>query len=400
MKKLWYKLLKTIAPVVIVTGATTSLASCHHKSGPQYNFDDFVKDAQGVTTAQLLNVTFPTGWKDAKMSELKLGEFHPDEAHSIISVTITRTIVGHETNPYIASFENIFGDSPKYDVEDWICSSIPAPIYPHSWDVFKISAKAVLAADLLSTAKPWDNSSKYKWELYGTPAQKVWSETEKAEFDTYGSLTAKDAYKGMQGAPIANDSTKTITAIISKKGKNGAYDSDPIKAVITYKNAQVYKLSDWAFSTDKQLQSINKVKNIITGISESVGLNIRPTFNNNNWMILQDHKTQKVINNDGIDHDPKHNIYNIIDNKYAIDHGPAGQGKIVYAGERAPDLTNPLETKFELVFTFQHWDYAAGKPKTATINMFFNFVYANGKDDSAGGSPFDYTWIAYCITSW
>ncbi len=147
-----------------------------------------------------------------------------------------------------------FHNQDTYNLEDWTFSQDPN-IY--SWLEFKAAATLISATDLLTQVQKSVAWSTFKWS--GDASINVWKASDLAEFDIYGGLNdGQDPYKGMNGKPTANDLTHTITAIISINDptKRGLYNANPIKSVITrtYRNKD-YKVSDWKFIQDHQLQS-------------------------------------------------------------------------------------------------------------------------------------------------
>ena len=126
-----------------------------------------------------------------------------------------------------------------------------------NFDQFSKKALAVTAGQLLQAAKDNKSINSMNWDIAVTSkSQNIWNATEKANFDVYGGWNAPQSYKGMKGKPTVNATKHTITAIISKVGKDGHYDSDPIKAVIAFDGTTDYNIKNWKFSQTAQKQDL------------------------------------------------------------------------------------------------------------------------------------------------
>ncbi len=230
------------------------MASCSHSNSKnEYTWNQFKTAAGQEIAFKIVQASKPSGWSAAVGGELTNDKFNiNDDAQSII-VNITWTKANDKFNPSIDQFEIDYTDNAAYSIGLWTAGT-PHAIYGPTWDRFKMVASSISANQLLAIAQPWtsDHQKTFIWE-FGIATQRSWSKTETAKFDTFGSLTGTDSYQGMAGKPIIDESKQTVTAIISKTGKNGAYDSDPIKAIATYKKDQNYNINNWVFSKDTQL---------------------------------------------------------------------------------------------------------------------------------------------------
>ncbi len=341
----------------------TTIISCGHKAtSPHYSWTQFKTAVSKEKAINIVNITKPINWTNNPIaSEVSIINSKIDENNFNIKLDINRVSNDlHST----ASFEIDYTNNQKYDIEDWHCTSEPSFT---EWSIFKMAALQVTAINLLKVISDTGQINTFKW-TYGTPSQIAWVGKDSPEFDTYGSLTANDAYKGMQGAPIASDSAKTITAIISKKGKKGAYDSDPIKAIIHYQAGTKYQISDWKFSQVEQLQSWEKFNNIFTHQLELT--NNWGSFNAVNWMTANGHN--------GNSH--SESIDTILNETGYSNHEP------LIMKSHQIDKTKPKEITMEIVFKF------LASNQANELSLLINFQYANQKDSSAGGSVFSYTW--------
>ncbi len=413
IKKINAKLLFKLASPLLIISSTATVVSCGHKtSAPvKYTFDDFVLDAENASKIDIVTNSKLKEWVKTTDQELSMGEFSQNDELGSVSVNITRTPTNDKDNPYVATFTIQYQNNVKYDVTKWKCSSGPKPTNAFSWDKFKGLALNVTPQQLLNTIKPASNTAKYQWNFYGTDQQKIWSDKDLAVFDTFGALTSKDSYQGMKGKPVVDDTAKTITAIICKKFFNpdgsidqnveGLYFSDPIKVVATYTEGQEYKLSVWNSDKTmptKQIESVERTASLITAITPSNGENIKDNFNDTNWMIYQENITYKIIDDSGINHSAKNNIFDVLINRYPNEFNGAFTGNVTLtSASSAP--ANSTEKQFKLVFSFLTYtgiDNAKNSHPYANfshhISLYWNALFVDGKSPNHGVWPFNYTW--------
>ncbi len=378
------KIIKFIAiglGVIGPVGFGLNLVSCGQKQNHNNSWTKFKAAVNKETAINIVNVTKPTGWGDAAADQLKI------ENIKTIDLTQEATLDIHFTKNKdigfsLASFVIDYVDDEKYNVSSWTCSHQPQFVNS-DWTKFKNLALASKAQDLLTAAHPWTDKNKYKWE-FGTSAEATWASTDKAEFDTFGNVDNSDAYKGMQGQVKVDDNAKTITAIISKEGKNGAYDSNPIKADLTFKAGQVYNVNDWVFTKDVQLQSYNKfltfwniaVKQVTDTKDDNQGL---ATFLESNWMTLGKDTTGNAHPAGGIIKILNENTYDNLKN-IQLNDTPADPTFI--PGDNKPEYQFKIAIKF----------YYAGHDDLSILSLYFNFILANKKDKIGGGTAFNYVW--------
>ncbi len=273
----------SLTPII----ATTSLIVTSCGKAKITAWDRFRDAATKDSALNIFTAAHPDAWPkpDANSAaKLTIGSFKINNQQKIISVDITYQLNSYTTSTGV--FQILFKNK-TYSKWNWIIASHPKT--NHDWSLFKHNALAVTPADLLKTVKSqtsvWNS---LKWSV-GTPQQTVWSSSAVAEFDIYGSVDKSDPYQGMQGKPTADETAKTITAIISIKNKNGAYDSNPIKAVIHYNDEDLYNIENWAFSKDSQSQSFLKYSQLAKVTIDKVkaagkNFSLWSTFFDNNWM--------------------------------------------------------------------------------------------------------------------
>ncbi len=243
-----------ITPFAIIGGVslcTSAITSCGKKSTPppKATWNQFLAKAEAETLSNIVYNAYPSAgnWKNLPNSDLsKDGDFKVTNHRLEI-------IIKSISKQGSASFSITAPDDNVYSVDDWTCFKQPPPPPSEQWNTFKTAAKAVSAEALLLQVKKMPNI----WDSFfwiGNTDQQKWKDNALAEFDIYGGAGGSDPYKGMAGKPIIDASHRTITAIISIQGKNGTFDSDPIKVVITDQGLD-YNIKNWIFSQDQQLQS-------------------------------------------------------------------------------------------------------------------------------------------------
>ncbi len=237
----------TLIPAVATTAVVAT--SCGKKADNKYRWADFEKAAKQETAINIYNATTPAAWAGATADQLSLGAFSSDDTQKSVSVDITRTFNVDQTS--IGTFTITYLNNSKYDVKNWTNPKPPANNL--TWGNFKAVALKETATNLLSAAKKAKNWKLLKWSV-GDSTQLIWQDSAIAEFDNYGSSGTNDPYKGMAGSLSANDSSKTVSGIISIKGREGNYDANPIKVSITFASKS-YDIQNWTFSIGTQLQS-------------------------------------------------------------------------------------------------------------------------------------------------
>ena len=380
------KLFSVSAMLVIAATTITTTVSCqryiNHDSFED-KWDAFEKAAEDEAAINIVNTDVPTGWENSKAEELVIWNIKITPKTYTIELDILRNFKNSSTD---AVFQIIYIFGNEYSVGQWVCILQPKD-NDGSWDKFKINALTVTPTQLLESAEEQKKLYSFKW-TYGTPAQIKWTENDGAEFDVYGGVGKNDPYKGMKGKPTINNNNQTVTAIISKKGKNGAYDSDPIKATIQFITGELYNLRYWKFSKMQQSQSLKKTNSIIDQQVKVGGSNFK-TFESTNFMtygndnagihhnVLND-KIDDVLNRNDLPNRWDHPI------KYGWS---AGGTKGVEGG--------PIGHKYwqsQITFLVETHD----------LNIFnlwltFKYFYWNGKDASAGGNAFTFTWSGVIV---
>ena len=384
LNKKFIKLLSVTLTTSSILATDIVVISCSKKEPKEtYTWADFKKDAQKETAFNIVQASKPNGWDNATEGELNGATFVVNDGAQKITIDITRT---KSMNSWVASFEVDYVSTIYYNVSQWRCDKQPAE-NPNSWELFKIDAKAVTAEELITEVRKSGAVNKLKW-TYGTASQIAWVEGDKAEFDTFGAIDrTKDSYSGMKGKPVINEANHTITAIISKKDKNGAYDSDPIEATITYKLNEAYDMTNWAFVKKEQLISEEKAESLFNAEKAlATSGTDRDPFLLRNWMTI---KNYPQTNADAIAHIPN------TDKKTQI---KTALGILGFTTAYGLDLVN-AETKFKssvtdrqitskMKFTFRMSNNTDG-----ILNLQFYFNYVNDKDNTDGLTNFNYTWM-------
>ncbi len=384
LNKKFIKLLSITLTASSILATDVLAVSCGKKEPKaSYKWADFKKDVQKETAMKIVQSTKPKGWEDTNANELSEGKFVFDDNVYTVTLDITRR---KEVNSWTASFEIDYFNNKKYNVSDWSCEQQPVE-NPNSWDFFKVTASKVTAEELITEARNSGAISGLKW-TYGTASQVTWIKNDKAEFDTFGAIDrTKDSYSGMKGKPVINEANHTITAIISKKDKNGAYDSDPIEATMTYKLNEAYDMTNWSFVKKEQLISEEKAESLFNAEKTLATRSAnRVPFLLINWMTI---KGYPQTNADAIAHIPNSNKNTQIQNAL---------GTLGFTTAYGLDLVN-AETKFKssvtdrqitskMKFTFRMSNNTDG-----ILNLQFYFNYVNDKDNTDGLTNFNYTWM-------
>ncbi len=383
------KLIKILALSLVVNSGVLfsfSLVSCGHKDNtPAYSWGDFKESARKEEAINIVKVTNPNMWSNAKADQLHIENFKADDKTETITINIIRNIPGYGITKGKFNINN--KNDYKYDVQDWECLKEPKTTAT-GWELYKVAATDIHIDDLLNKIAPWANTTKYKWP-YGTEEETTWAKGEEAEWDVYGALPGGgDAYKGMAGKPTVIESPKKIiTAIISKKGKDGAFDSDPIKATIsTYKLGSVYNINDWVFTIDTQLQSFNKVSALFNNQVQETGN--WTEFNSHNWMTLDD-------NNSGNAHPSSpDSIADVLQAAVAKRTNDPSVDLFLFScnGTYPFEIVPNDSTTYGCKVEFDFESHTTFFKEDWQIQLFFYFHLANGKDKSGGGTAFNYIW--------
>ncbi len=365
--------------IVATTVSLTAISCGSKKPSPKQVWGDFKKEALKAKAIDIVTANPVEEWGVVTNNDLSKGDITFDDQAKNISVVITRIKKNYNMS---LDFTIQYLNNNRYDINDWTHSS--APTYdPGTWGLYRETAKTTSAEQLFEIAITKNKVQGFKWK-YGTDDQITWKidGSQKPEFDTFGSLTDHDAsgFKGMGGKPTANDATFTVTAIISKKGYEGAYDADPIKATAQYKAGDSYKLTDWNFTQVEQLQSIEKAESIYDNQINIARLNNGynfDAFQNQNWMIYDGDK---------------------IANKHPDPSGPNGMNGILNkSGYPSHGNIHPFTINWrigvqisgglsgKLIFFFE-------TGQSYHLNLIFNFMFADGKNVSSGGTAFNYIW--------
>ncbi len=369
-----------------------NLVSCGHETAPikpVNNWAEFKSSASKEAEINIVKNTNPTDWDDATGKQLKHENIRFRSNPYKVILDIRRTIDQYK-GTYIATFSIEYLDNQKYNASDWVCNIEPKFV-ASNWTEFKNAALSATPEDLFNAAHPWVDKNKFKWE-FGTAEQTTWASTDTAEFDTFGNVDNSDAYKGMNGKPVADDNAKTITAIISKKGKNGAYDSDPIKEVLTFKAGQDYQVFDWGSSVItpiKQLQSYNKFMTFWKRAKTLYDNGDVGNFMGQYWMTLKK-DTDPNIDTTGKAHSKDYHIYDTLTH-----NGYSKIKNLTFGPCASPSKKGEYSYGCSISIKF---DSIHDNPEMLVLSFAYNI--ANGeKDITAGGTAFNDVWTGVAHTT-
>ena len=393
MKKKINKLFLLIGTTVVpITTIVTTSVSCTTKRQRQ-SWKYFKKETAAESAFNIVKATKTPTWSDAKASELKKTDYTVDDENLEVTLTIVRTMsdgLAYETN-----FKITYKSGTEYNVNNWKYIDPPTVLNQKNWATFKYFASLVSASGLLAQIKKLNLLDSFKW-TYGTPSQVRWSINDKAEFDTYGALTNHDesGFKGMSGKPVSDYKHKTITAIISRVGREGLYDADPILAKATYIDGDSYDISKWKFSKTTQRQSIEKGEkmllaefNVAKSLSHSADFG---KFGLENWATLG--KDTAAVNH-------SHSNY-IVD---VLERQKDSKGKYKYPQVRAINFWNSkIHDPYEhhgIPLGFQGFvsiEFNVGSPtfNTFFIFLYFRFIFSNKYDSLGGVNAFNNTFTS------
>ncbi len=374
MKKIWKSslLLGAISPLVGVS--SLMMISCGHKNSTM-SWSEFKAVAIKEKAINIVNAIMPPAWKGFTKEQLSQGKFQVDDKNEIINLVITRTVTATDVSS--GTFQ-ISYNAQNYDAHNWVTAKKPSD--DPNWLRFKTKAKIETADTLLSYAKTSATWATFKW--IGTAAQQKWQTNDKPEWDVYGGTNhasdPKDVINVMKGSITTNDNAKTVTAIISKVGHEGLYDSDPIKAVITFKD-DIYNNANWVFSKDTQLQSHLKYLSIINPVIDQITkAKTKADLENwiwKNWVSpIRDGKNSigDWMNGNGLDNNDR--LGPGVDSNIEEDPISGGLAYKVLFGIKSKDKN--------------------GQPIEAKIMITSNFIYASPAKDGISpiGNCFSYTW--------
>ncbi len=377
MKKLSIKILSSMIAISSIASLSSSVVACHKNSTPSKNsWAAFKVWAQHETAPNLkaiinINDLNSYHWKTSDVAAFsKNGAPSVSDNDQSLSATIIIANPSASDLKWPINLKIAYTKGKVYAIRDWTWSQDPTI---NTWATFKNKALSELASNLLAQLQPWNDVKKYLW-TYGIQSQITWAKTDQAEFDTFGNLTAQDKYLGMAGKPEAHNMERTITAIISKKGKNGAYDSDPIKAIITYHLNRGYEISNWVFSKDIQLQSFARIKK---------------SYNDDAALLKSSYNKFTAINWVTLNKDPVSDqkaIHHSISIDDSLNHANFSNHNTdaFYMATGFLNISDGLQSKIVISFNCQ------GIPHY--LSLFFNYTFFNNKDIDGGLTAFNRTW--------
>ncbi len=390
------KLSASVIGIVGVLGISSNIVSCSHsKGGPDDNnkptWTDFKISASGASILAIITNAVPTvsSWDLSNDDDFNfVSRPLANEQDQTLTAIISSTINNDQATFVIAYNNKAYADKL------WRCSVQP-PNKQVGWNAFKkVALNSITTTDLLAQARISKDWNSFKW-TYGSASQVKWNQNDVAEWDVSGNLGDQDSYKGMQGKPQVNDKDYTISAIISKKGCSGNYDSDPIKAIITYSNGVKYNIKNWKFSQTEQLQSYEKVTKLFT---EQVALVINSddknktskwaTFIQNDWMTFGDDAK-------GNNHSNDNNIDEVLKRAQPKAYYPYLNGYVPKFNSKQVTLDpikDPTQIEMKIIFDFQYWKRLDPPPFKYQLSLYFRYVFAKGHDQTGGGTAFSYTW--------
>ncbi len=367
-------LLGAISPLVGTSLLT--IVSCGHKSSPHsITWNGFKDAATHEKAINIVTAVTPPSWKGATKDQLTLGDFQVNDEDRIIDLTINRKVSTDDV--YTGDFQiSYIGE--KYNVKNWIITK--NPIQNPDWLRFQNKAKAETPKTLLALVKKTAIWPRLRW-TYGNSTQIVWQANDTAEFDVYGGIDKNDY--NMKGNFVVSETYKKISCFISRVGHEGAYDSDPIKAVITFKK-DIYNNANWVFSQDTQLQSKAKMMSLFLDVVDKAKKNTKKSpfnFNNfqfTNWADIDviKGKTPAKIHSSSI------HITDLLESSGYTNVIKLAFG--IYSSSPAA-ITHGLQIKIVFNFTAIH-------VSPYQLSLYFDAYFNNGKNENDGLTPFNYTW--------
>ncbi len=376
------KILKTIltlSSVFALSASTATIISCHKSPTIDQGWNDFKDGALKEGPAQIVAGANPQEWKKESGFEFDVNPSADNSSHKI-TATISSTTA---KNSAVFAATYIKGES--YQATDWVCTT-PPPHIPN-WNDFKTKALAINITDLFKEGLK-KGITDFKW-TYGTADQTKWHIDDIPEYDTFGASKTKDKYQGMDGKLKADDKDTKVVAIISKKDKNGAYDSDPITATAQFTYRSLYTISSWTFEKTKsgQLQSVEQFTNLFT-TQKNLAKN---TANNpKNWTnFMKDNWGN--YNGDNSGNSRSKTIQDIL-----AQNGEPGSRPTKFLGGAFNSITTPHHKGIKATIILQLIS-EPGKPHQYGAQYFdmtlsFNFLFENGEDVNNGGTAFNYTY--------
>ncbi len=390
-KKSFFKLLAAFASsAILISTVTTTVVACGKtpvKPNPN-TWDNFKKAALGEKAATLkaeINEINRFHWKNTDIAEFSSNGSPTanNDEHTVNAIIVVKGAKSSDYQfPILCSIT--YTKNSLYNILDWKFKQSPNV---ENWILFKAAALKITPNKLLTIAKSTDIYNTFKWE--GGDTTNKWGTDASAEWDTFGGLSGvDDPYKGMSGTIVANDVTHSISAIISIVGKEGNWNANPIKAIITDQGSlKTYSDKDWKFSQDQQLQSrkkfislFNKEITIVQALKAYPNGNIPPenhglwfNFASNNWT-NKDHSS---------------NVANWLSVQGYTDQA-GGVNRAVYQNAWAPfgNITNGFVSRINIIGVYVGEDY---KDRTYPNMMFeMNFLFHN-KDPNVGNC-FDNIW--------
>ncbi len=396
-KKLFRISFSILSSTLLTSSVGFTIVSCA-KETIEYSWTQFLVDAEKTEPFTIVQNTKPSGWENTNPDQLTFQNVEPDLMTKTLNVIIARSVDGKILSD--ATFSVKYNKNKKYNIIDWKCTRSPEAS-KGTWANFKLNALKETATNLLEQAKKNKYWNTFNWK-YGNEDQVRWVGTDIAEFDVYGTLHNIDAsgYKGMQGLPKANDDTHTVTAIISKKGKNGAFDSDPIEATIEFDQfGDVYQLSKWTFKQKTQLQSFEKFSNLVDIEIQKTDLDSGGSlaeFQPTNWVTFAG--GDSTANEGAEQHDTDFDIDYALDKNQIFNHDSADRIKFEPGSTLRPEkkqYINDQNKGYETHVVTADFKYDSNewRTKLAELTLKYNYIFANGKDISGGGTAFNYIWV-------
>ncbi len=393
------KIAASVISVGSVLGITSNLISCGHKDStpPKDDEPNWKEFKFNATRAAVISIVKGVssginGWDSNNWNDFKFVTKPVSDDHSQTIMAVIRSDSQNDQATFLVAYS-----SQWYKDDLWKCSVQP-PSYQVGWNAFKKAAKSdETAAKLLAQARSSKVLDGFKW-TYGDPSQTKWSQYDVAQWDTFGSRTwTKDTYKGMDGTIKVNEKDHSISGIMSRKGKAGNYDADPIKVKITYSDGVVYNIKNWKFSQTEQLQSYENVKYLfdiqVDIVKENQG-DYWGLFLNKDWATIGD-------NTKAINHSSDNNINQILKetkNKHGYPCYPffrKGGGNQNPIFKNNPIVKQTTQISMKMIFDFSIFENKTQQTPPYQLSLYFNFVFANGKNTDGGGTAFNYTWIGY-----
>ncbi len=356
---------------------------------PDLEWADFVEDAMIEKAPNIVDADLPSSWVGFEDNELTLGNFISDNKTKTVTVNIVRLVDNIvKTNTVF----KIIYKGQDYEVKNW--KYINPPVNNYSWADFKRDSQAasknpqILKYNAEEQTQTWKT---FKWG--GDTTQQKWQINDVAQLDVYGGSNENDPAGGlniMKGQWIADESTQTVSEIISIKNRQGDYDSNPIKITSTY-NGSVYETIKSRFEQVAPLQSY---QNYMNNFQNNVNLIDKNSPSKHDWQFFSKNRCW-INNNQNLYHTQNNTLFHFLTNN-AKGHITEDNITDIKFSVEQPPITDPhgLTRTIGLICHFG----TLIQPQQKRFYLTSSFVFKNNlqnninDNDNKIGNAFNYNW--------